>query len=262
MFANERRNQIIELLNQRSSLTVAELTALFQVSLETIRRDLEYLEKQGMLQRVHGGALSLRKMQNYTELSHRVTEHRDEKQQIAKACLSHIHEGDCIAIDCGSTLTQLASLLCDTFQKLTVLTNSLEVFQILAGKNHMQVILTGGFYHPEEKAFFGHLTLDMIQQLHVSTYFLSPTTLSLRFGISEHIPEIVEVQRALIQIADRVIVAADSSKFETCAAMKTCDLNPRFLYLTDDGLSEDLREIYRNASLEGEIAAASKFSCT
>lgn len=254
MFANERRNQIIELLNQRSSLTVAELTALFQVSLETVRRDLEYLESQGMLKRVHGGAMSLKKMQNYIGLSSRMQEHLNEKQKIARACLSYIHEGDRIALDPGSTPTQLAALLCDCFRELTVLTNSLEVFEILSKKNGFQVILTGGFFLPGEKAFHGHLALDMIRQLHVSSYFLSPSALSLRFGISEHIPELVEVQRALVQIADQVIVTADSTKFETCAAIKTCDLSSRFLYLTDAGLSPDLQEAYKNASLQVHIS--------
>ena len=76
MFANERRNKILELLNRRSSVTVTELTGLFQVSLETIRRDLEYLEQQGALKRVHGGALSMKRMQNYTGLSERLAEHQ------------------------------------------------------------------------------------------------------------------------------------------------------------------------------------------
>lgn len=79
MFANERRIQITEMLNRRSSITVNELTDTFRVSLETIRRDLEYLEKQGALKRVHGGAVTVHKMQNYTSLSFRVSEHREEK---------------------------------------------------------------------------------------------------------------------------------------------------------------------------------------
>ena len=103
---------------------------------------------------------------------------------------------------------------------------------------------------PGEKAFYGHLALDMIRQLHVTSYFLSPTSISLEFGISEHVWELVEVQRALLGIADRVIVQADSSKFETCAALKVCDLSPRFLYLTDSGLPGEILEAYRKRSFE------------
>ena len=227
MFANERRIQITEMLNRRSSVTVNELTDTFQVSLETIRRDLEYLEKQGALKRVHGGAVTVHKMQNYISLSSRVSEHREEKRKLA-----------------------LASLLCERFSRLTIVTNSLEVFQILSGKEGFQTILTGGFYMPGEKTFYGHLALDMIKQLHVSKFFLAPSAISLDFGISDHIHEMIAVQRALIAISDQIIVQADSSKFETCAALKVCDLNPRFLYFTDSGLQDEIAEAYRKAGLQ------------
>lgn len=215
------------MLNRRSSVTVNELTDTFRVSLETIRRDLEYLEKQGALKRVHGGAVTVHKMQNYTSLSFRVSEHREEKRKLA-----------------------LASLLCERFSRLTIVTNSLEVFQILSGKEGFQTILTGGFYMPGEKTFYGHLALDMIKQLHVSKFFLAPSAISLDFGISDHIHEMIAVQRALIAISDQIIVQADSSKFETCAALKVCDLNPRFLYFTDSGLPDEIAEAYRKAGLQ------------
>ena len=108
MFANERRIQITEMLNRRSSVTVNELTHTFRVSLETIRRDLEYLEKQGALKRVHGGAVTVHKMQNYTSLSFRVSEHREEKRKLALASLPFIQEEDRIALDTGSTSFELA----------------------------------------------------------------------------------------------------------------------------------------------------------
>ena len=250
MFANERRNKILELLSRRSSVTVTELTGLFQVSLETIRRDLEYLEQQGALKRVHGGALSMNRMQSYTGLSERSTEHQPEKRQIARAALSHIHEGERIALDAGSTTSELAHLLCDSFQELTIVTASLPIFEILSEKPGFQVILTGGFYLPGEKAFYGRLALDMIRQLHVSAFFHAPSALSLNFGLSEHIRELVEVQRAFIAAADQVFVLADSSKFETCAALTVCDLSPRFLYLTDNGLSDEIRDAWKRASLD------------
>lgn len=249
MFANERRIRITEMLERSNSVTVTELTDAFHVSLETIRRDLEYLENQGALKRVHGGAVTVRKMQRYTSLSSRVTEHREEKRKLAQASLPYIREGDRIALDTGSTSFELASLLCEHFHALTVLTNSLEVFRILSEKEGFQTILTGGFYLPGEKAFHGHLTLDMIRQLHVSKFFLAPSAISLDFGISEHIPEMIAVQRAIIGISDQIIVQADSSKFETRAALRVCDLNPLFLYLTDSGLSDEILEIYKKASL-------------
>lgn len=249
MFANERREQIIQLLNQRSSVKVAELTDMFQVSLETIRKDLEFLERQGALKRVHGGALSMRKMQNYTPFPERQEVHREDKMEISRLALNYIHEGERIALDTGTTAREFALMLCRSFHSLTIVTASLPVFEILSGNPGFKVILAGGFYDPDEKFFCGHLTLDMIRQIHVSSFFLMPSALSLDFGISEHVGGMIEVQREMIKIADQVIVLADSSKFETCAGLKICDVNPRFTYLTDSGLDEEIREAYRKASL-------------
>lgn len=153
MFANERRIQITEMLNRRSSVTVTELTDTFQVSLETIRRDLEYLEKQGALKRVHGGAITVHKMQSYTSLSSRVSEHREEKRKLALASLPYIREGDRIALDTGSTSFELASLLCERYSRLTIVTNSLEVFQILSEKRNSRPFSPEASICPGKKPF-------------------------------------------------------------------------------------------------------------
>lgn len=250
MFANERRLKIIELLNERQSLTASWLMEEFGVSIETIRRDLEYLENQGALKRVHGGAVSLKKMQNYGRLSSRVTQHKREKQQLSAKAVTYIEEGSLIAIDSGSTGLELALSIRNIFHNLTILTNSLEMFGLLSQKEGLQVILTGGYYHKSEKSFYGHLTIDFIRQLHVSKYFLTPSALSLQFGISDFIPEIIPVQREMLSIADEVFVLADSSKFETNAGLKICDLSPAFTYLTDSNLPDGLVKNYEEHGIK------------
>lgn len=249
MFANERRTKIIEILNLQSSVTASELMETFRVSIETIRRDLEYLEQQGALKRVHGGAVTLKKMLNYTKLSSRAMEHLKEKRQLAWSAASLIEEGDQIALDTGSTAIELAPVLCERFHDLTVITSSLEVFGILSLKDSFHVILTGGAYQKSEKCFYGHLTLDMIHQLHVGKYFFTPAALSLTFGISDFVHEMISVQRAMLSISDQVFVLADSSKYETSAGYRICDLNPRYTYLSDSGLSGHIRDAYAEKSI-------------
>ena len=90
MFADERRSKIAEMLKNRPSVTTSELTEIFQVSVETIRRDLEFMESQGQLKRVHGGAIAVGKMQNYTTFSRRVGEHQPEKHELALTACSYI----------------------------------------------------------------------------------------------------------------------------------------------------------------------------
>lgn len=155
MFANERRIKIAEMLERRSSVTVAELTDAFQVSLETIRRDLEYLERQGALKRVHGGAITVRKMQSYSSLSARVTEHREEKRRLALAAIPYIREGDCISLDTGSTSFELAALLCEHFHELTVVTNSLQVFRFFRERKGSRPFLREGSICRMRRLFTG-----------------------------------------------------------------------------------------------------------
>ena len=142
MFADERKTRIIEMLKKRPSLTTSELTELFQVSLETIRRDLESLERQGVLKRVHGGAIAAAgKQSGYANLSQRSVLHQSQKRNLALTACSYIQEGDFIALDAGSTTYELAALLGERFRELTILTHSLEVVKILAGRENIRIIL-------------------------------------------------------------------------------------------------------------------------
>lgn len=247
MFADERKTKIEEMLKRRSSVTTSELTDFFHVSVETIRRDLEYLESQGRLRRVHGGAVAVGRLQNYTSLSGRVVEHRSEKRKLALAACTYIKEGDYIALDTGSTAVELAALLGERFRELTVLTHSLEIMKLLSEKENIHVILAGGFYLPEEKCFRGHLTLDMIRQLHMSKCFVAPSAISLDFGISDHMQELIAVQRAFLEVSDQAYILADSSKFGVCAPLKICEMSSAFRFITDSGLPDEVWETYVNA---------------
>ncbi len=249
MFADERRAKIAEMIGRNHSVTTGELTALFQVSLETVRKDLESMEKQGLLKRVHGGAVTVRQMQSYRNLAVRSGARQPEKHAVALAACSHICEGDFIALDTGSTAIELAKILAGRFDSLTVLTNSLEIFHILSETKTNRIILTGGCFQPEEKSFYSHLTVDMIRQFHVKKYFLTPSGISLDFGISDHVCELIEVQRAMLGISEEVYVLADSSKFESHAPLKICAAEPAYRYLTDSGLPEEIFRAYQKASL-------------
>lgn len=250
MFADERKTKIAEMLKKRTSVTTTELTEMFEVSVETIRRDLENMESQGLLKRVHGGAVAIRELQNYTSLSGRRREHLPEKHSLALKACSYIKEGDFIALDAGSTAYELAALLGERFHALTILTHSLEVMKILEEQENIRVVLAGGFYLPEEKCFCGHLALDMICQFHISKCFIAPAAISLNFGISDHIQELIAIQRAFLEIADQAYILADSSKFESCAPLKISGFNPKFLCITDSGLPDEVCEAYKKASID------------
>lgn len=249
MFADERRAKIADMVRKNHSVSSSELTETFRVSLETIRRDLESMEEQGLLKRVHGGAISVGKLQSYHDLSLRSEVHQPQKRRLCLAACSCMKNGDFIALDSGSTAYELAKLICERSESFTVLTHSLEVFEILSENANIRTILAGGFYHPEEKCFYGHPALDMLRQFHVGKSFIAPSAISLGFGISDHLHKLIEIQRAIMGISDEVYVLVDSSKFETCAPFQICGLNTGHTYLTDSDLPDDIYEAYQKTGI-------------
>ena len=107
----------------------------------------------------------------------------------------------------------------------------------------------GGRYLHEEKAFYGHLALDAINRLHVAKAFIFPSAVSLKNGASEFVHELFEIQRAYMRNADEVFILADSTKFETTANIKLCDLSPSLKIITDSQLPDPIYELYRKESM-------------
>lgn len=249
MFADERRNEIVKLVESQHTVTVSELMQRYGVSIETIRRDLEQLERNRLLKRVHGGAVSLGKMQQFERLEHRSSQNLPNKQETAKAVAALLGEGDRIALDSGSTAREIALRLREQFRTLTVVTYSPEIFSLLCGKEGFHLIQIGGEYLRSEQAFCGYQALEMMRGLHVSKGIICPSAVSLREGIGDYVPQLIPMQREIIEISDEVIVAADSSKFEKAGAYKLAPLSPGFLLATDSGVPERIVKSYREKGL-------------
>lgn len=250
MFANERRNALLEMLERNQTVTVSELKEKFQVSIETIRRDLEYLEERHALTRVHGGAISNRGMARFTKLCERVSEHTQNKRLLSLTACQYIEEGDFIAVDSGSTAIEFAKVLAENFHSLSVVTNSPEVFDLLSAKEGFELIATGGQYLQEERAFYGHIALDALKKLHVSKSFIFPFAISLSLGVSVFHHNLYEIQRAYLDIADQPMVLADSSKFEKTAAIRLCSLQTPCRIVTDPALPDEVWQMYLNQSVK------------
>lgn len=239
MFADERRAEIVQLVSEQQTVTVNQLIERYQVSIETIRRDLAYLEQQNLLKRVHGGAVSMHRMQQFEKLSERVNRNRPEKIEAAQAAIGLLSEGDHILLDSGSTAREIALLLTERFQSLTVITHSLEVMQILSQKEGFHLIQIGGEFLRSEKAFYGYQAQAMLSELHAQKALLCPTSVSLRQGLGDYMPELIPMQRALCEAADEVIAVADSSKLDRVAAYRICTLTPSVLLATDSKAPEE-----------------------
>lgn len=244
MFAKERQDNIYQLIKTRGAVTTSALVELFQVSIETIRRDLLEMERHGLLLRVHGGAVAVGSMKPYVELEERTQEFAEQKQLLSKLAANFVSEGDIIGIDSGSTAISFAEALKNRFSRLTIITHSLDVFHLLS--DSFSVILCGGHYLREEKAFYGPLALEMLQNLHMQKTFLFPSAVSLEAGICDFHKDLYPLQRQLLKSADEIFILADNSKFEKKALYRLAPMQPEYHYITDPGIHEDLKKLYKD----------------
>lgn len=249
MFARERQDRIVELIEKNGAVRLSELTQLFSVSVETIRRDLLDLEKQNCLRRVHGGALRIPDSGKYLTRKERQEKNSVQKEELVQYASGLIQEKDVIMIDCGSTATAFAQMLADRFDELTVITNSMDVFELLRGKENYTLYLCTGFYSGGENAFYGPWTLDFLDQFHAKTSFIFPSAVSLQYGIMDYNRELYAVQKKMISRSDRVVFCADSDKFEKSGLLKLADLKEGSILVTDCGLKEEIAGLYRENNI-------------
>ena len=250
MLANRRHEIIMNILRAEGAVTVSHLVEAFDVSLETVRRDLLLLEKEGVLRRVHGGAVSLGEMMPYKPPQSRQQDFNREKEQLCQNAAELVCEGDYIAIGTGTTPVHFAQTLKKRFRKLTVVTYSFSVFEVLSDMPDYELILLGGQYMHQEQSFSGQLTLDALKQLRVMKSFVFPSAISMEHGIFGFEQTLYPLQRQLLDCCDQAYILADSSKFERKALYKVADMRKEFIYVTDPQLPEELAQIYRDNGLQ------------
>ncbi|MNP20846.1 HTH-type transcriptional repressor GlcR [compost metagenome] len=203
---------------------------------ETIRRDLDRLEKAGRLLRSHGGAVSLRDRQPETPYTEREIMNAAEKQRIAREAVLMIKPGDRILLDASTTAWYMASHLPD--MPLTVLTNSTRVAAELSGKERIEVFSTGGQLSRRSMSFVGHLAERSLELYHVDKMFFSCKGFHLERGASESNELQAMVKRKMISIAEQVILLCDSSKFGIQAFTHVAAPSEMDVLITDYSLAE------------------------
>lgn len=250
MLANERQDEIYRMIQRDGAVTTAKLVENFNVSLETIRRDLLLMEKENLVRRVHGGAVAVGRVKMFSELLKRNEENGDLKRELAETAAEMVNEQEIIGIDSGSTAIFFAEALKKRFSQLTVITHSADVFEILGKHADFNVILCGGHFLKRENAFYGPLAEEMLSKLHVLKAFIFPTAVSLEGGICDYQTEMYRVQKQMIKAASEVFILADSSKFEKNALIKLSDMKTEYTYITDSLLPLEIKNIYRENNIK------------
>lgn len=231
--SEERRREIVELLEIEGRVRVEELAHRFDVSEVTIRKDLSDLEERGLLQRTHGGAVLAHKSRFNPSFLEKRKLHAAEKRAIAEAALSHIHEGDTVILDAGSTTLALAQLMQDRFRHLTVLTCSVPIALELAHTS-WDLILIGGQMRQHSLAVIGPSAVEMLGHYHADKAFLGATGVTLRDGYSTPNPHDAQLKRAIICAADAAYILTDSSKLGHAVLASYARLEDTKLLITDN----------------------------
>ncbi len=242
MLTEERRQKIKDILESKKRILVNEVSREFNISPVTIRKDLQILEKRGVLTRVHGGAIINHSAVRDLALVEKEHIHIAEKKRIAFMAESMISTGDILILDSGSTTTQLARLL--KFKKdLTVITNAVNIASELAA-SELTVMLTGGILREKSFSLVGPLAEESLKTITADKLFLGVDGIDFQYGLTT--PNILEarVNSMMIKAAEEVIVLADSSKFgrRSLGVIDTLDSIDRII--TDRNISEsDLKRL-------------------
>jgi DeoR family fructose operon transcriptional repressor len=245
----ERRAKIVDQLNHHQMVKVAELSDSLGVSEVSIRRDLQHLEKLGVLKRVHGGAVALSRTTFADTYSMRINLNREKKELIARVGAGMISAGDRIILDSGTTTWHIAQYIkseMSSIENITVITASLPAVRELEQNPGVNIILLGGVYLPETMISVGPQTIEQLKGLHVDKLFLGTDGLTFSQGLTTANVLEAEVDRAMVHAASDVIVVSDSSKIGVIGLATIMPITEINRLITDqdapEGFVSDLRD--------------------
>jgi DeoR/GlpR family transcriptional regulator of sugar metabolism len=246
----ERKNLILEMLCAKQSVTVAELAAALGVSIVTVRKMLTALDRQGLLRRTRGGAVSAAMPFRELALTDKLNEARREKQAIATRAYDLIEDQESLYLDAGSTTLELARLIKKgPKRKLTLATNAINLVTELLDAPDLRVVLTGGELRHSVVSCIGPLAEAAIQGLHFDKAFIAANHVSLSFGPSTPVPAEAQVKRSAIEAASAAYLLCDSSKFGGASLVRIAPLSAFAAVISDSGLNEGHRHEFARAGI-------------
>ena len=248
MLAAERRGLILEKLQDEKRVVVSELSELFEVSEETIRRDLDKLDKEGLASKSYGGAVLVEN--NNTDMPFNVRKKRNMqgKRIMAEIISKLIDDGDHIIVDPSTTAVSIVKALRDK-KRLTIVTNSIEVLVELADASGWDVISTGGTLRENYLALVGPRALEGINSFNADRVILSCKGIDMEKGITDANEMFSQVKRAMLHSAKQKILAVDSTKFEQVAFSQICEVTDLDMVVTDIRPSDAWMEYFKDKGI-------------
>lgn len=252
MQAEERQKRIEDHLGKVEFASLDELSELVDASVSTVRRDLGVLEGKGSVRRTHGGARLANPKSDEFTFSARDTHQLDEKEAIGRACAELVQPNQTVIIDAGTTCYHVARYL--EAKSPQVFTNSLPVANLFGAANKLEVVVSGGVIYPRLGVLVGPLAVEAFSKIRADAAIMSCGGITAE-GITNSHGLLIEIQRAMIQAARRVIFCIDSSKFGRQSISKLCDLEIVDTIVTDKAAPADMVKTLRRKDIEVLLAS-------
>lgn len=237
MLPSERQKKMVDLLSTKDVITIPDFVTTFNISVETVRRDLALLEKQGHIQKVYGGAKLKDNSFGEPTLESRLINKLLQKEAIGKKCSEFINDGDCIFIDSGSTTFQIAKQLANK-KNLTIITSSIPVVNELINTD-FEIIIIGGKIRHDERSVVTYDYMFNFSELNIQKSFIGAGGITVEKGISDFNMQEAVTRKKIIERSKEIFVAADSSKFHRDVTISIATLDKIDYIITDSHLSRN-----------------------
>ncbi|MCA1011165.1 DeoR/GlpR family DNA-binding transcription regulator [Halobacillus halophilus] len=233
MLTPERHQIILETVKKYHTAKIKDLVQSTGASESTIRRDLDQLEHEGLLRRVHGGASLRASASDEPSMGEKITKYHKEKNAIASYAASLVRDGDCIFLDAGSTTYEMISYLYG--KDITVVTNGLDQLDKLT-EYQIKTYVVGGYVKHRTRAVIGTVAMQNLQQYRFDQCFMGTNGISLRGGFSTPDPEEAAIKSTALSLSQERYILADHSKFEEISFGKFANLDEAYILTNYEGL--------------------------
>jgi DeoR/GlpR family transcriptional regulator of sugar metabolism len=262
VFAHERREHIVRMIEEHSRARVSSLADQFGVSAVTIRKDLAVLEAAHRVVRTHGGAVAIDQSRPEVAFELRERLQTDEKELIGAAAAQLVHDGESIVMDASTTALAVARHLKARggWSQLTVITNGLRIASELAGYPGIIVLMLGGRVRWEALSVVGQLGDGLFSRINVQTAFLGAAGFTPESGLADATDEEAQIKRSMVAAARQVIAIVDHTKWERAAFATFCSIDRIDLVITDQGAPATMVEALRTSGIEVRLIGSDRRS--
>lgn len=249
-----RLTAILTALQKSGSVSVEGLSKDLEVSLVTIRRDLDALEAQGLLRRKHGGAVSIEPLfyepfRNDRSFQAQVERFAEEKRRIGRAASALIQDGEIIALTPGTTTTEVIRGI-PLNRKVTVVTSTVNVAMELSKRKDLEVFVTGGHLRGDWFSLVGPSAAQSLSNLLIHTLFIGADGIDPKSGVSCYNPDEAQLNSTMVKHAQRRIAVVDHSKFGVVAGWRICATSELSVLITDSGATDEMIAPFEKAQIQ------------